>query len=217
MLLPAAAAVCALAASRCYPLETSLKATKATTTMLLPAAAAGAAARGGEPHTETPLKATKATKTMLLLSSVKRIDCPLLADFAPMAYSPSLRLLPLNPAEEVPVLALVCEADPAILASARLLLLPRQRMYTTVKKSTVPIFVFDRLEQLKTMTRVLWRMTRDYQGGRAHVINSLLEVKVVTKTAKGLSLISATYNNAEAVQNISKLLWHIGYTGIGSE
>ncbi|KAJ1627101.1 hypothetical protein T492DRAFT_877340 [Pavlovales sp. CCMP2436] len=74
MLLPAAAAVCALAASQCCPLETPLKATKATT-MLLPAAAAvdvrralaeGAAARGGGPHTETPLKATKATKTMLL-------------------------------------------------------------------------------------------------------------------------------------------------------
>ncbi|KAJ1628887.1 hypothetical protein T492DRAFT_908023 [Pavlovales sp. CCMP2436] len=47
MLLPAAAAVCALAASQCCPLE-------------------GAAARGGGPHTETPLKATKATKTMLL-------------------------------------------------------------------------------------------------------------------------------------------------------
>ncbi|KAJ1623895.1 hypothetical protein T492DRAFT_882834, partial [Pavlovales sp. CCMP2436] len=59
--------------------ETPLKATKATTTMLLPAATAvcalaearccpleGAAARGGGPHTETPLKATKATKTMLL-------------------------------------------------------------------------------------------------------------------------------------------------------
>ncbi|KAJ1623127.1 hypothetical protein T492DRAFT_912871 [Pavlovales sp. CCMP2436] len=66
MLLPAATAVCALAAARCCPLETPLKATKATTTMLLPAAAAGAAARGGGPHTETPLKATKATKMMLL-------------------------------------------------------------------------------------------------------------------------------------------------------
>ncbi|KAJ1630968.1 hypothetical protein T492DRAFT_870822 [Pavlovales sp. CCMP2436] len=73
MLLPAATAVCALAAARCCPLETPLKATKATkatTTMLLPTAAAacalGAAARGGGPHTETPLKATKATKTMLL-------------------------------------------------------------------------------------------------------------------------------------------------------
>ncbi|KAJ1631374.1 hypothetical protein T492DRAFT_869973 [Pavlovales sp. CCMP2436] len=39
MLLPAAAAVCALAASQCCPLETPLKATKATT-ILLPAAAA---------------------------------------------------------------------------------------------------------------------------------------------------------------------------------
>ncbi|KAJ1629657.1 hypothetical protein T492DRAFT_907414 [Pavlovales sp. CCMP2436] len=66
MLLPAATAVCALAAARCCPLETPLKATKATTTMLLPTAAAGTAARGGGPHTETPLKATKATKTMLL-------------------------------------------------------------------------------------------------------------------------------------------------------
>ncbi|KAJ1641155.1 hypothetical protein T492DRAFT_923742 [Pavlovales sp. CCMP2436] len=64
--------------------ETPLKATKATTTMLLPAATAvcalaavrclnvrralamGAAARGGGSHTETPLKATKATKAMLL-------------------------------------------------------------------------------------------------------------------------------------------------------
>ncbi|KAJ1616756.1 hypothetical protein T492DRAFT_894871 [Pavlovales sp. CCMP2436] len=59
--------------------ETPLQATKATTTMLLPAATGvcalaaarccpleGAAARGGRPHTETPLKATKATKTMLL-------------------------------------------------------------------------------------------------------------------------------------------------------
>ncbi|KAJ1637107.1 hypothetical protein T492DRAFT_860575 [Pavlovales sp. CCMP2436] len=59
--------------------ETPLKATKATTTMLLPAATAvctlagerccpieGAAACGGGPHTETSLKATKATKTMLL-------------------------------------------------------------------------------------------------------------------------------------------------------
>ncbi|KAJ1615679.1 hypothetical protein T492DRAFT_918914 [Pavlovales sp. CCMP2436] len=46
MLLPAATAVCALAAARCCPLE-------------------GAAARGGGPHAETPLKATKAT-TMLL-------------------------------------------------------------------------------------------------------------------------------------------------------
>ncbi|KAJ1626619.1 hypothetical protein T492DRAFT_878162 [Pavlovales sp. CCMP2436] len=41
MLLPAAAAVCAL----------------------------GAAARGGGPHAETPLKATKATTTMLLPAS----------------------------------------------------------------------------------------------------------------------------------------------------
>ncbi|KAJ1617767.1 hypothetical protein T492DRAFT_1097411 [Pavlovales sp. CCMP2436] len=48
MLLPAATAVCALAAARCCPLEvlagtsrpsTPLKATKATKTMLLPAAA----------------------------------------------------------------------------------------------------------------------------------------------------------------------------------
>ncbi|KAJ1633747.1 hypothetical protein T492DRAFT_866207 [Pavlovales sp. CCMP2436] len=54
--------------------ETPLKATKATTTMLLPAAAAvgcasraavGAASHGGGPHAETPLKATKAT-TMLI-------------------------------------------------------------------------------------------------------------------------------------------------------
>ncbi|KAJ1617845.1 hypothetical protein T492DRAFT_917332 [Pavlovales sp. CCMP2436] len=102
MLLPAATAVCALAAARCFPFEvlagtsrppvslgfssgcasraamgaavrgggphaeTPLKATKATTTMLLPTAAAGAAARGGGPHTKTPLKATKATQTMLL-------------------------------------------------------------------------------------------------------------------------------------------------------
>ncbi|KAJ1619396.1 hypothetical protein T492DRAFT_916038, partial [Pavlovales sp. CCMP2436] len=53
MLLPAATAVCALAAARCYPLETPLKATKAIT-MLLPAVVA------------TLLKATNATKTMLL-------------------------------------------------------------------------------------------------------------------------------------------------------
>ncbi|KAJ1637389.1 hypothetical protein T492DRAFT_860016 [Pavlovales sp. CCMP2436] len=67
MLLPAAAAVCAIVESRCCPLEhaeTPLKATKATT-MLLPAAAAGATARGGGPHAETPLKATKATKMLL--------------------------------------------------------------------------------------------------------------------------------------------------------
>ncbi|KAJ1616458.1 hypothetical protein T492DRAFT_1106639 [Pavlovales sp. CCMP2436] len=47
MLLPAATAVCALAAARCCLLE-------------------GAAARGGGPHAETPLKAAKATTTMLL-------------------------------------------------------------------------------------------------------------------------------------------------------
>ncbi|KAJ1640698.1 hypothetical protein T492DRAFT_854677 [Pavlovales sp. CCMP2436] len=85
-----------------------------------------------------------------------------------------------DPAEEVPQLALGCEADPEILASARALLPPRQRMHTTVKKSTVPIFVFDRLEQIKTMTR--------YQRGRTIVLNSLLEVYGHYRKSYGIAM-----------------------------
>ncbi|KAJ1637029.1 hypothetical protein T492DRAFT_955708 [Pavlovales sp. CCMP2436] len=71
MLLPTATAVCALAASRCCPLEV-LAGTFRPPVLLgsssgcASRAAVRAAARGGGPHAETPLKATKATTTMLL-------------------------------------------------------------------------------------------------------------------------------------------------------
>jgi len=48
------------------------------------------------------------------------------------------------------------------------------------------------------------------------VLGAFSKVKVVTKGVKGISYLSATYNNDEAVSGISKVLWHIGYTGIGS-
>ncbi|KAJ1624449.1 hypothetical protein T492DRAFT_1047331, partial [Pavlovales sp. CCMP2436] len=65
------AAVCALAASRCCPLEVLAGTSRPPVSLgsssgCASRAAEGAAARGGGPHTETPLEATKATKTMLL-------------------------------------------------------------------------------------------------------------------------------------------------------
>ncbi|KAJ1622558.1 hypothetical protein T492DRAFT_1061605, partial [Pavlovales sp. CCMP2436] len=71
MLLPAATAVCALAAARCCPLEVLADTSRSpvspgSSSGCALRAAVGAAARGGGPHAETPLKATKATTTMLL-------------------------------------------------------------------------------------------------------------------------------------------------------
>ncbi|KAJ1627766.1 hypothetical protein T492DRAFT_1022301, partial [Pavlovales sp. CCMP2436] len=60
MLLPAAAVVCSLAASRCCPLE--VLAGTSRPPVLLGSSSGCAVTR----DTETPLKATKATKTMLL-------------------------------------------------------------------------------------------------------------------------------------------------------
>ncbi|KAJ1627995.1 hypothetical protein T492DRAFT_1021089 [Pavlovales sp. CCMP2436] len=70
MLLPAATAVCALAAARCCPLEVLAGTSRppfslGSSSVCASRAAVGAAARGSWPHAETPLKATKAT-TMLL-------------------------------------------------------------------------------------------------------------------------------------------------------
>ncbi|KAJ1635651.1 hypothetical protein T492DRAFT_964961, partial [Pavlovales sp. CCMP2436] len=70
MLLPAAAAVCALVASRCCPLEVLAGTSRPPVSLgsssgCASRAAEDAAARGGGLHAETPLKATKAT-TMLL-------------------------------------------------------------------------------------------------------------------------------------------------------
>ncbi|KAJ1636967.1 hypothetical protein T492DRAFT_901247 [Pavlovales sp. CCMP2436] len=92
-----------------------------------------------------------------------------------MPYSPRVRPFPLNLAEDVPVLDLGERLVLENLALPRSLLLPRQRMRTTAKKPTVPMFVFDRMEQLKVMTRVLWRLMREYQRGGRLVLNSLLE------------------------------------------
>ncbi|KAJ1625971.1 hypothetical protein T492DRAFT_1035968 [Pavlovales sp. CCMP2436] len=71
MLLPAATAVCALAAARCCPLEVLADTSRPPVSLgsssgCASRAAMGAAARGGGPHAETPLKATKATTKMLL-------------------------------------------------------------------------------------------------------------------------------------------------------
>ncbi|KAJ1636084.1 hypothetical protein T492DRAFT_962036 [Pavlovales sp. CCMP2436] len=71
MLLPAAAVVCALAASRCCPLEVLAGTSRPPVSLgsssgCASRAAVGAAARGGGSHAETPLKAAKATKTVLL-------------------------------------------------------------------------------------------------------------------------------------------------------
>ncbi|KAJ1632583.1 hypothetical protein T492DRAFT_987791 [Pavlovales sp. CCMP2436] len=71
MLLPAAIAVCALAAARCCPLEVLAGTSRPPVSLgsssgCASRAAEGAAARGGGPHAETPLKVTKATTTILL-------------------------------------------------------------------------------------------------------------------------------------------------------
>ncbi|KAJ1625068.1 hypothetical protein T492DRAFT_1042388 [Pavlovales sp. CCMP2436] len=86
MLLPAAAAVCGLAAAqcsaRCCPLEALAGTSRPPVSLgsssgCASCVAVGAAARGGEQHAETPLKATKAT-TMLLLPAAAAV-CALIA------------------------------------------------------------------------------------------------------------------------------------------
>ncbi|KAJ1618340.1 hypothetical protein T492DRAFT_1093321, partial [Pavlovales sp. CCMP2436] len=71
MLLPAATAVCELAAARCCPLEVLAGTSRPPVSLgsssgCASRTAVSAAARSGGPHTDTPLKATKATKTMML-------------------------------------------------------------------------------------------------------------------------------------------------------